>query len=221
MQTLKNTDVVKLFGTMAEVIIANRDHLNELDGKLGDADFGTSICGGFAAVQNLLPGLGTLAPGMIFGKTGMTLVKSMGGASGPLFGTLFMKAGKELGDRPEIGTAELAAMLSAGLAGVKALGKSDAGDKTLIDALQPATQALVDAAGKGEALPAALAAARAAAARGVEDTKQMVASRGRAFYVGERGLGHQDAGATAILMLFTVMADFVQENASAAPTLVN
>jgi dihydroxyacetone kinase-like protein len=210
MQTLKNTDVVNLFGEMAKVIIANRDHLNELDGKLGDADFGTSISGGFAAVQNLLPELHALAPGMIFGKTGMTLVKSMGGASGPLFGTLFMKAGKELGERTEIGTAELAAMLSAGLAGVKALGKSHAGDKTLIDALEPATLAVVAAAGRGGSLPAALAEARVAAAQGVEDTKQMIASRGRAFYVGERGLGHQDAGATAILMLFTVLDNYLQ-----------
>jgi dihydroxyacetone kinase-like protein len=210
METLKNIDVLKLFGEMAQVIIANRDELNELDGKLGDADFGTSICGGFTAVQNLLPELEGLAPGMIFGKTGMTLVKSMGGASGPLFGTLFMKAGKELGDRLEIGTVELAAMLSAGLAGVKALGKSDAGDKTLIDALEPATLAIVAAAGKGGSLAAALTDARVAAAQGVENTKQMIASRGRAFYVGERGLGHQDAGATAILMLFTVLENYIQ-----------
>jgi phosphoenolpyruvate---glycerone phosphotransferase subunit DhaL len=211
METLKNTDVVELLAEMAKLIIASRDDLNELDGKLGDADFGTSICGGFAAVQILLPELGGLAPGMIFGKTGMTLVKSMGGASGPLFGTLFMKAGKELGDRQEIGTAELAAMLSAGLAGVKALGKSNAGDKTLIDALEPATLAIAAAAERGESLPAALAAARAAAAQGVEATKQMIASRGRAFYVGERGLGHPDAGATAIAMLFAVFDDFVQQ----------
>jgi dihydroxyacetone kinase-like protein len=210
METLKNTDVLKLFGKMAQVIIANRDELNELDGKLGDADFGTSICGGFTAVQNLLPELEGLAPGMIFGKTGMTLVKSMGGASGPLFGTLFMKAGKELGDRLEIGTVELAAMLSAGLAGVKALGKSNAGDKTLIDALEPATLAIEAAAGKGGSLAAALTDARVAAAQGVENTKQMIASRGRAFYVGERGLGHQDAGATAILMLFTVLENYIQ-----------
>ena len=210
MQTLKNTDVLKLFGEMAGVIIANRDSLNELDGKLGDADFGTSISGGFTAVQKLIPELDNLAPGMIFGKIGMMLVKSMGGASGPLFGTLFMKAGKELGDRHEIGTVELAAMLSAGLAGVKALGKSDAGDKTLIDALEPATLAVVAAAGRGESLAAALADARVAAAQGVEDTKQMIASRGRAFYVGERGLGHQDAGATAILMIFTVLGNYLQ-----------
>jgi phosphoenolpyruvate---glycerone phosphotransferase subunit DhaL len=210
METLKNTDVVNLLGEMAKRIIAERDSLNELDGKLGDADFGTSISGGFSAVQKLLPELDRLAPGMIFGKTGMTLVKSMGGASGPLFGTLFMKAGKELGERAEIGTAELAAMLSAGLAGVKALGKSDVGDKTLIDALEPATLAIVAAAQRGESLAAALGAARVAAAQGVEDSKQMVASRGRAFYVGERGLGHQDAGATAIAMLFAVLDDFVQ-----------
>jgi len=210
MQTLKNTDVLKMFGEMAGVIIANRDSLNELDGKLGDADFGTSISGGFTAVQKLIPELDNLAPGMIFGKIGMMLVKSMGGASGPLFGTLFMKAGKELGDRHEIGTVELAAMLSAGLAGVKALGKSDAGDKTLIDALEPATLAVVAAAGRGESLAAALADARVAAAQGVEDTKQMIASRGRAFYVGERGLGHQDAGATAILMIFTVLGNYLQ-----------
>lgn len=208
METLNNADVVKLLGEMAKVIIANRDTLNELDGKLGDADFGTSICGGFVAVEKALADFATLSPGATIGKTGMTLLKSMGGASGPLFGTLFMKAGKTLADQMEIGTPELAAMLSAGLAGVKALGKSDVGDKTLIDALEPATKAAVAAADQGLSLPVALCQASAAAAQGVEDSKDMVARRGRAFYLGERGRGHQDAGATAIALLFAVLADY-------------
>ncbi len=208
METFNSTDVVKLLGEMAKVIIANRDTLNELDGKLGDADFWTSICGGFTAVEKTIPDLATLVPGTIIGKTGATLLKSMGGASGPLFGTIFMKAGKTLGDKAEIGTPELAAMLSAALAGVKALGKSNAGDKTLIDALEPATRAVVAAADQGLPLGSALSQASVAAAQGVEDTKDMVASRGRAFYVGERGRGHQDAGATAIALLFAVLADY-------------
>ena len=217
MKTLTRTDVVSVLGRMATDIIANRDYLNELDGKLGDADFGTSISGGFTAVEKALPELATLATGTLIGKTGMTLLKSMGGASGPLFGTLFMKAGKTLGERPEIGTPELAEMLVAGLAGVKALGKSNAGDKTLIDALEPATIAIVTAADQGLSLPVALVHAQQAAAQGVEATKQMIASRGRAYYVGERGLGHQDAGATAVLMLFAVLAEYASGDAVTAP----
>lgn len=210
MDTLKSNDIANIITNMCTVIIKNRDYLNELDGKLGDADFGTSICGGFQAVQQILPDLNTLAIGPSLGKTGMTLVKSMGGASGPLFGTIFMKAGKSVNDKSELGVQELADMLLAGLDGVKTLGKSKAGDKTLIDALEPATLEMAAAAKAGLSLEEALKAVRKAAADGVENTKNMVAARGRAHYVGERGLGHQDAGATAILMMFTVLEDYVK-----------
>ena len=210
MDKLTAVDVVNIIAEFSQVIIANRDYLNELDGKLGDADFGTSICAGCCAVEKIIPELGSTKAGFALGKTGTTLVKSMGGASGPLFGTIFMKAGKALGDCAEVGVQELASMFAASLAGVKTLGKSDVGDKTLIDALAPATIALEAAAANGSSLPVALANASAAAAQGVEDTKQLIANRGRAHYVGERGLGHQDAGATAIQMLFKVFADYVK-----------
>ncbi len=209
MEKLTASDIVNVVAEFSRTIIANRDYLNELDGKLGDADFGTSISGGCAALDKLVPELGANKPGMVLGKSGTTLVRSMGGASGPLFGTIFMRAGKELGDATEIGVKELAAMFSASLSGVKALGKSNAGDKTLIDALEPATLALQTAAAEGTALREALASACGAAAQGVENTKNMVANRGRAHYVGERGIGHQDAGATAIHLLFKVFADYV------------
>jgi phosphoenolpyruvate---glycerone phosphotransferase subunit DhaL len=208
MESFSVADVHNVLRKMASVIVAQRDYLNELDGKLGDADFGTSIAAGFSAVEKVLPELAGLAPGTAIAKTGATLLKSMGGASGPLFGTIFMKSGKALGERQRIGVAELAEMLSASLAAVKALGKSDVGDKTLIDALQPATLALVKAAAEGHSLKTALTEARDAAAQGVEATKAMVASRGRAHYVGERAIGHQDAGATAISLLFGVLADY-------------
>ena len=210
MDKLAAVDVVNIISEFSRLIIANRDYLNELDGKLGDADFGTSICAGFCAVDKIIPELGSTKPGFALGKTGMTLVKSMGGASGPLFGTIFMKAGKALGDASEVGVPELATMFSASLAGVKTLGKSDVGDKTLIDALAPATQAIEAAASQGATLQQALGDAYAGAAQGVEDTKNLIANRGRAHYVGERGLGHQDAGATAIEMLFKVFADYVK-----------
>ncbi len=211
METLNASDIIEVLREMAEVIISSRDYLNELDGKLGDADFGTSISSGFAAVEKSLPELTSLSAGMVISKTGMTLLKSMGGASGPLFGTIFMKAGKELGSRETIGTQELGEMLLAGLAGVKALGKSDVGDKTLIDALDPATMAIIGAGQNRLSLPVALANAREAAAQGVENTKNMIASRGRAHYVGERAIGHQDAGATAILLLFRTLADYANK----------
>ena len=210
MEKLTTSDIVNIIAEFSRTIIANRDYLNELDGKLGDADFGTSISGGCAALDKLIPELGTSNTGMVLGKSGATLIRSMGGASGPLFGTIFMRAGKELGDAAEIGVRELAAMFSASLAGVKALGKSNAGDKTLIDALEPASLALEVAAAEGVALRDALADASAAAAQGVENTKNMVANRGRAHYVGERAIGHQDAGATAIHLLFKVFADYVK-----------
>lgn len=210
MEILSAVDVVNIISEFSKRIVANRDYLNELDGKLGDADFGTSIAGGCAALDKVIPELNSVAPGIALGKTGTTLVQAMGGASGPLFGTLFMKAGKALGSQSEVGVAELASMFSASLAGVKALGKSNAGDKTLIDALEPATMALATAAAGGSSLHDALAAACAAAAQGLESTKAMIARRGRAHYVGERGLGHQDAGATAIHLLFEVFADYVK-----------
>ena len=131
---------------MAATIIENRDYLNELDGAIGDADFGTSISGGFLAVQEILPSLEGLEAGPMLSKVGMTLVSKVGGASGPIYGTIFMKAGQAAGAKTELTASDIAVMLEAAINGVKARGKAEPGEKTIVDALQPAAEAFRKAA---------------------------------------------------------------------------
>lgn len=190
---------------MADTVISRRDLLNQLDGAIGDADFGTSISKGFQAVQAQLPTLAEADIGALLGKVGVTLVSSVGGASGPIFGTAFMKAGQVAKDKHQLSAADLAAMLTAALDGVKARGKAEPGEKTVVDALQPAAEAFAAAVAAGAPLAEAGRRAAAAAQDGVEKTKAMVATKGRAHYVGERGLGHPDAGATAVALLFAAL----------------
>lgn len=192
--------------TLASTIIANRDYLNELDGAIGDADFGTSISKGFAVVLEQLPALAGNDIGALLGKVGMTLVSNVGGASGPIFGTGFMKAGQAVKGKESLDAADVAAMLAAALEGIKMRGKAEPGEKTVVDALQPAAEAFRDAVASGKALGEAGVIAAAAARDGAEKTKGMIATKGRAHYVGERGLGHPDAGATAVGLLFAALA---------------
>lgn len=199
---LDKKQVYEAVSVMAATIIENRDYLNELDGAIGDADFGTSISGGFLAVQEILPALKVLEPGPMLSKVGMTLVSKVGGASGPIYGTVFMKAGQAAGVKTELTASDLAVMLEAAINGVKARGKAEPGEKTLVDALQPATEAFRKAADAGYPLEKCGFQAAAAARAGAESTKNMVATKGRAHYVGERALGHQDAGAVSIALLF-------------------
>lgn len=207
---LEKTDVAKAIALMADTIIENRDYLNALDGAIGDADFGTSISGGFRSVQEQLPTLQLLEPGPMLFKVGMTLVSSVGGASGPIFGTMFMKAGQAAGDKQALDVSDMADMLSAAINGVKARGKAEPGEKTIVDALQPAAEAFRQAADKGESLLECGEAAAVAARAGAEKTKGMIATKGRAHYVGERGLGHPDAGAVSIALLFETLCSPVK-----------
>ncbi|MGW2420565.1 dihydroxyacetone kinase subunit DhaL [Streptomyces sp. NPDC001709] len=167
------------------------DRLTDLDSAIGDADHGSNLQRGFTAVTTALEKEAPDTPGGILVLAGRQLISTVGGASGPLYGTLLRRTGKALGDAAEVSEQQLAEALRAGVDGVMALGGAAPGDKTMIDALLPA----VDALGEG------FAAARAAAEEGAVATTPLQARKGRASYLGERSIGHQDPGATSSALL--------------------
>ena len=190
---LSVTDTAAVTGWIREfarLIAEHRQELTDLDSAIGDADHGTNLDRGMAAVLAVLEAEAPATPGALFKRVGMTLVSSVGGASGPLYGTAFLRMGTAAGDD---GTVDLAKVLRAALDGVIARGKAVPGDKTMVDALTPA----VDALEAGKSLPEALAAAE----RGRDATIPLVARKGRASYLGERSAGHQDPGATSVTLL--------------------
>jgi phosphoenolpyruvate---glycerone phosphotransferase subunit DhaL len=191
--------------SFAALVAENRDHLTELDAAIGDADHGSNMDRGMTAAVAALDESPPANAGALLSKVGMTLVSTVGGASGPLFGTLFLRMGTSLGDTDEVSPTELAAALRAGLVGVVERGKAGAGDKTMYDALAPAVDALDAALGDDVRLQAALEAASAAAAAGRDATTPMLARKGRASYLGERSVGHQDPGATTVALLLDAL----------------
>ena len=208
----------------AAAIAARRDELTELDAAIGDADHGVNMDRGLQAVVGKLPaaeesGATEAAElGPLFRTIGMTLVSTVGGAAGPLYGTFFLELGKAAGNRTRLTATEWAEALAAAVAGVQARGKAEPGDKTMVDALLPAAAALRAAAGSGASLPAAARAAADAAAEGMRATTPLVARKGRASYLGERSAGHQDPGATSSwLLLDTAAAALSAAGAKADP----
>ncbi len=193
--------------TFADRIHERRDELTQLDSAVGDADHGTNMDRGFTAVRGKLAELGEADLGATSKAVGMTLISTVGGASGPLYGTFFLRLATALGERTSATTAELGEALHAALDGVRMRGKAEADDKTMVDALAPAVDAY-DAA-QGDGLAAALAAAAAAAAAGRDRITPLVARKGRASYLGERAMGHQDPGATSTTILFESLRDAV------------
>ena len=191
----------------AALVGEERDHLTELDSAIGDADHGTNLDRGMKAAVVALDELGPAGAGPLFTKVGMTLVSTVGGASGPLFGTLFMRMGSSFGDVTTASPEQVCAALRAGLEGVVARGKAQAEDKTMYDALAPAVDALEAGLKDGRGLGEALAEARAAADAGRDATTPMLARKGRASYLGERSVGHQDPGATSTALLVAAAAD--------------
>ncbi|WP_205413073.1 dihydroxyacetone kinase subunit DhaL [Austwickia chelonae] len=187
----------------ADAVHADADLLTDLDRQIGDADHGSNMDRGMHAVTALDPDTFTDAPAYLK-KAGMTLVSTVGGASGPLYGTFFMRFAGALGNDTTPDTDRFAAALQAGVDGVIARGKAEPGDKTMIDALTPAVTAFTEAATDG--LDAALTAAADAAARGRDATTPLTARKGRASYLGERSIGHQDPGATSTAMLLAAAA---------------
>ena len=191
----------------ARVIADNKAALTQLDAAIGDADHGINMDRGMTAVIAALDG-GDSPPtvGALFKQVGMTLVSTVGGASGPLYGTFFLRLGTSAGDVSELDAKAYAASLRAGLDGVVARGKAEAGDKTMYDALAPACDALDSALAEDNELGAALAAAARAADTGRDATTPMLARKGRASYLGERSVGHQDPGATSTALLLRAAA---------------
>jgi phosphoenolpyruvate---glycerone phosphotransferase subunit DhaL len=200
----------------AGVIEANRDHLTQLDAAIGDADHGINLARGFAAVLAALDAKPAATPGAVLTLTGATLISKVGGASGPLYGTAFRRAGQSLGAADEVGLAALGQALEAALAGVQQLGAAREGDKTLVDALAPATRALAKAVAEGAAQADALAAVAAAAADGAAATVSMQARKGRASYLGPRSVGHEDPGAASTVLILTALRDAAGGDAGAA-----
>jgi dihydroxyacetone kinase-like protein len=185
-------------------ISVNKDHLTHLDAAIGDADHGTNMDRGFTAVVGKLDGLEG-PPGKLLTTAGATLVSTVGGASGPLWGTALRRAGRALGDADDFGALELADALDAALEGVVELGAAQEGDKTMVDALAPAVRTLRSELDSGADLTAAVVAARAASEEGMLATKPMQASKGRASYLGERSIGHQDPGATSTALILAAL----------------
>jgi dihydroxyacetone kinase-like protein len=189
-----------------------RDYLTQLDAAIGDADHGTNMDRGFTAVLEKLEELnGTTPPGRVLTTAGATLVSKVGGASGPLWGTALRRAGRALGDSEVFGPSELVDALDAALVGVVELGAAEEGDKTMVDALAPAVRALREGLDRGASLQDALAAARTAGEDGMKATVPMQASKGRASYLGERSIGHQDPGATSTALIIAALAGAVDE----------
>jgi dihydroxyacetone kinase-like protein len=181
-----------------------RDYLTQLDAAIGDADHGTNMDRGFTAVVEKLDGL-EAPPGKLLTTAGSTLVSTVGGASGPLWGTALRRAGRSLGDAETFGGPELAEALDAALEGIVELGAAQEGDKTMVDALAPAVRVLRARIDGGGELAEALAEARAAGEEGMRATTPLQASKGRASYLGERSIGHQDPGATSTALIIAAL----------------
>lgn len=195
----------------ARTIEANREHLTQLDAAVGDADHGINLSRGFTAVLGALDSASKTSapksPGAILTLAGNTLISKVGGASGPLYGTAFRRAGKALGDAADVDLAALAAALDAALAGVQQLGAAREGDKTMVDALAPATRALSKAVTEGASQDEALDSLTEAARAGATATISMQALKGRASYLGPRSVGHEDPGAASTVLILRSLRD--------------
>jgi dihydroxyacetone kinase phosphoprotein-dependent L subunit len=187
----------------SELVTADADRLTRLDSAIGDGDHGSNLDRGMRAAVAALSE--DLPPGKVLMTAGRTLVSKTGGASGPLYGTALRRAGKALGDAPEVDAAGLGAALRAALEGIQELGKAEEGDKTMVDALIPAVAAYEAAAGSG--IAAAARAALDAAEKGAEATVPLQARKGRASYLGPRSVGHLDPGAASTVLLFRALVD--------------
>jgi dihydroxyacetone kinase-like protein len=192
--------------TFAGLVATHKALLTDLDAAIGDADHGINMDRGMRAVVDKLEVAPEGTAGQLFNVVGMTLVSTVGGASGPLYGTFFLRFGAACGPVAELAPQALAKALRAGTEGLVARGRPDLGDKTMFDALHPALDAVDRALGEGESTAAAFAAASQAADRGRDATIPMVARKGRASYLGGRSAGHQDPGATSAALLVQAAA---------------
>ena len=200
-------DAVRWVKTFTAVIAENKVYLTDLDSSIGDADHGINMDRGMQAALGKIDGLPNGDIGNLFKTVGMTLVSKVGGASGPLYGTLFLRLGTTLAGKSEVEPDDWLAALTQAIEGVQARGKAVPEDKTMVDALLPAREALAEALGGGASFSEALRRSADAAEAGMKATIPLVARKGRASYLGERSAGHQDPGATSTYLLLNSVAD--------------
>jgi dihydroxyacetone kinase-like protein len=209
--TVGKPEVLRWLEVLQQVYAENRQWLTELDSAIGDADHGINMDRGFTAVKAelaaVVPGNAPSDIGSVFQHVASTLIRHVGGAAGPLYGTFFLRAATACAGKTEIEAADVLVLLHAGIEGVQQRGKAAAGDKTMIDALLPALDAMHRAAEDGGSLAAILDAGTAAAHAGMLGTVPMLARKGRASYLGARSIGHQDPGATSAWLLLKALAD--------------
>ena len=199
--------LVAWLSRFTQLVTENRGYLTELDSAIGDADHGSNMARGMTAVMEKIGAAPSTAIDELFKQVGMTLVSSVGGASGPLYGTFFLRFGTTAGPVTELDGAALAAALRAGLGGIVARGKAELGDKTMFDAMSPAIDAFDSEVASGAEVAASAAVAFAAAEQGRDATKPLVARKGRASYLGDRSAGHLDPGATSTALLFQALSE--------------
>ncbi|EMX8466910.1 dihydroxyacetone kinase ADP-binding subunit DhaL [Serratia marcescens] len=204
---LTKQQVVDWLMRCGEVFSRERDFLTQLDTEIGDADHGLNMNRGFNKVVEKLPSVADKDIGFILKNTGMTLLSSVGGASGPLFGTFFIRAAQAANAKQSLDLAELHQMMQEGVEGVVMRGKAEPGDKTMCDAWWPVVESLGQSAQQNLSVADALQRAADSAERAVESTITMQARKGRASYLGERSIGHQDPGATSVMLMMKTLAE--------------
>ncbi|MFD3158422.1 dihydroxyacetone kinase subunit DhaL [Haloimpatiens sp. FM7330] len=208
---LDSAKIIDILGKISKVMDENKLFLSELDGAIGDGDHGLNMDKGFKAVVDKLQSSTEKNIGNVLKTAGMALVSNVGGASGPLYGTAFMKAGMKVVGKEQINIDDFVVMLEEALNGIKMRGKSTLGEKTMIDAIEPALNAAKNAISESLNAVEVLEKAKDAAKDGVEHTKEIVATKGRASYLGERSIGHQDPGATSSYLVLNTIYEAVKE----------
>jgi dihydroxyacetone kinase-like protein len=204
--TITTPQMLQALQNMCDTIENEKEYLSELDGAIGDGDHGVNMAKCFRQVKKKLAESSAEDVGMLFKDVGMVVLNSVGGAMGALYGTFFLKLAQQGAGKKEVKLNDLVSMLQTGEKGILDIGKAGPGDKTLIDTLSPAVRAIEAAQKEGKSLPQALADFEAAARQGMTSTKDMLARIGRASRLGERTIGHQDAGATSCYFILRSLA---------------
>jgi phosphoenolpyruvate---glycerone phosphotransferase subunit DhaL len=204
---MTNDDVMRWLERTADVLHENRTYLTDLDSAIGDADHGINMDRGFSAVRDKFPTMATMDISTRLRTVGSTLVSTVGGAGGPLYGTAYLRAAGVAAGKQELSSADVVAMLEAFLGGIVARGKAQPGEKTMVDALTPALASARQALDEGATLAQITRRAATAAEEGMKATIPMLATKGRASYLGERSIGHQDPGATSSWLILRSLAE--------------
>jgi len=204
--------MVRWLENTAAVLVENKEYLTDLDSPIGDADHGINMNRGFQKVLEKLPTVADTDIGNILKTVGMTLISTVGGASGPLYGTFFMRSGTAMASKEELNNEDLLKLFQAGVDGILQRGRPSLGDKTMYDAWAPALESMKQSLANGTDTVTFLRSAAAAAEQGMKDTIPLQAKKGRASYLGERSIGHQDPGATSSYLMLNALLETIQNS---------